>query len=65
MAQPLAAKIRPKNLDEFIGQIHLVGAGKPLHIAIEKKHIFSFILWGPPGVTAMKNIQKNAYYLQN
>ena len=50
MAQPLAAKIRPKSLDEFIGQIHLVGAGKPLRIAIEKKHIFSFILWGPPGV---------------
>lgn len=50
MAQPLAAKIRPKSLDEFIGQAHLVGAGKPLRIAIEKKHIFSFILWGPPGV---------------
>jgi putative ATPase len=50
MAQPLAAKIRPKSLDEFIGQTHLVGTGKPLRIAIEKKHIFSFILWGPPGV---------------
>jgi len=50
MAQPLAAQIRPKNLDEFVGQAHLVGAGKPLRIAIEKKHIFSFILWGPPGV---------------
>lgn len=50
MAQPLAAKIRPKSLDEFIGQAHLVGSGKPLRIAIEKKHIFSFILWGPPGV---------------
>ncbi len=50
MAQPLAAQIRPKSLDEFIGQAHLVGSGKPLRIAIEKKHIFSFILWGPPGV---------------
>lgn len=48
--EPLASKIRPKNLDNFIGQHHLVGAGKPLRIAVEKKHLFSFILWGPPGV---------------
>jgi putative ATPase len=48
--EPLASKIRPKNLADFIGQEHLVGKGKPLRIAIEKKHIFSFILWGPPGV---------------
>ena len=50
MNEPLASKIRPKNLKEFIGQKHLVGKDKPLSIAIEKKHIFSFILWGPPGV---------------
>jgi len=50
MNEPLASKIRPKNLKEFIGQEHLVGKDKPLSIAIEKKHIFSFILWGPPGV---------------
>jgi putative ATPase len=48
--EPLASKIRPKNLEEFIGQQHLVGQGKPLRIAIEEKHLFSFILWGPPGV---------------
>src|ERR1700730_3134671 len=48
--EPLASKIRPKSLDNFIGQRHLVDSGKPLRIAIEKKHIFSFILWGPPGV---------------
>lgn len=48
--EPLASRIRPKNLDEFIGQEHLVGKGKPLRVAIEKKHLFSFILWGPPGV---------------
>ncbi|HEX4069058.1 MAG TPA: replication-associated recombination protein A [Candidatus Babeliales bacterium] len=48
--QPLAAQIRPTSLDTFIGQQHLVGPEKPLRIAIEKKHIFSFILWGPPGV---------------
>ncbi|MDP3963959.1 MAG: replication-associated recombination protein A [bacterium] len=50
MIEPLAAKIRPKTLDEFVGQEHLVGKGKPLRVAIEKGHIFSFILWGPPGV---------------
>lgn len=48
--EPLAEILRPKRLDDFIGQEHLVGEGKPLRIAIEKKHIFSFILWGPPGV---------------
>lgn len=47
--EPLAARLRPKNLDEFVGQEHLVGEGKPLRVAIEKKHLFSFILWGPPG----------------
>jgi putative ATPase len=48
--EPLASKIRPKNLDEFVGQQHLVGEGAPLRVAIEGKHLFSFILWGPPGV---------------
>ncbi|MBI2775598.1 replication-associated recombination protein A [Candidatus Dependentiae bacterium] len=48
--EPFASKIRPKNLIEFIGQDHLVAPGKPLRVAIEKKHLFSFILWGPPGV---------------
>jgi len=47
--EPLAARLRPKNLDEFVGQEHLVGEGKPLRVAIEKKHRFSFLLWGPPG----------------
>jgi putative ATPase len=50
MAQPLAARIRPTTLADFIGQEHLVGPGKPIREAIEKKHLFSFILWGPPGV---------------
>ena len=48
--EPLASIIRPKSLKDFIGQSHLVGEGKPLRIAVEKKHLFSFILWGPPGV---------------
>lgn len=60
--EPLASKIRPKNLSEFVGQEHLVGKGKPLSTAIEKKHLFSFILWGPPGVgktTLAKIYSKN------
>ena len=47
--EPLANKIRPKSLNEFVGQEHLVAKGKPLREAIEQKHLFSFILWGPPG----------------
>jgi putative ATPase len=47
--EPLASRIRPVTLDEFIGQPHLVGEGKPLRLAIENGHIFSFVLWGPPG----------------
>lgn len=47
--EPLANKIRPKSLNEFVGQEHLVGKGKPLNVAIEQKHLFSFIFWGPPG----------------
>ena len=47
--EPLASKIRPKSLKEFVGQEHLVGEWKPLNIAIAQKHLFSFILWGPPG----------------
>src|SRR5690606_8549059 len=47
--EPLASRIRPQTLDEVVGQEHLVGEGKPLREAIEKKHRFSFILWGPPG----------------
>ena len=47
--EPLANRIRPQTLDEYVGQEHLVGEGKPLRVAIEKKHRFSFVLWGPPG----------------
>lgn len=49
MDEPLAVKIRPKSLAEFVGQEHLVGANQPLRIAIENRQLFSFILWGPPG----------------
>ena len=47
--EPLASRIRPSNLEEFIGQEHLTGEGKPLRLAIKNKLIFSFILWGSPG----------------
>lgn len=47
--EPLASKIRPKTLKEFVGQDHLVGKGKPLNVAIKQKHLFSFVFWGPPG----------------
>jgi len=46
---PLAIKLRPQNLAEFVGQEHLVGKNKPLRLAITKKQIFSMIFWGPPG----------------
>ncbi len=46
---PLASTIRPKTLAQFVGQADLVGEGKPLRVAIEEKHLFSFVLWGPPG----------------
>jgi len=47
---PLADRIRPKNLDEFVGQKHLVGENKPIRLMIENREIFSMIFWGPPGV---------------
>lgn len=62
MSEPLANRIRPQNLDEYIGQKHLVGKGKPLRIAIEQKHVFSFILWGTPGTgkTTLARMYANA-----
>lgn len=49
MAQPLAAQLRPKSLDEYIGQIHLVGKGTPFRASLEQGRLHSMILWGPPG----------------
>ena len=47
---PLAERLRPSTLDNYIGQRHLVGPGAPLRRMIEQKRVSSFILWGPPGV---------------
>lgn len=48
--QPLASRLRPRNLDEFFGQKHLIGEGKILRKLIENDNISSLIFWGPPGV---------------
>ena len=49
-SSPLAERLRPKTLDEIVGQEHLLGPGKPLRTAIERDQVPSMILWGPPGV---------------
>ncbi len=60
--QPLASRMRPRDLSEFVGQEHLVGEGKILRQMIERDQIPSMILWGPPGVgkTTLANVVANA-----
>ena len=61
-SQPLASRMRPRDLSEFVGQEHLVGEGKILRQMIERDQIPSMILWGPPGVgkTTLANVVANA-----
>jgi len=60
---PLAARVRPENLREYIGQSHLVGEGRPLSTALKKGALHSMILWGPPGVgkTTFANLLANHF----
>jgi putative ATPase len=60
--EPLASLVRPDTLKDFVGQQHLVGNRMPLAVAMEERHLFSFILWGPPGVgkTTLARIYANA-----
>ncbi len=62
-AAPLAERLRPRTLDEVVGQAHLLGAGKPLRLAFESGKSHSMILWGPPGVgkTTLARLMAQAF----
>ena len=49
VSSPLADRMRPEMIEEFVGQVHILGPGKPLRKQIERDEVASMILWGPPG----------------
>lgn len=61
---PLAERVRPQSLEDFIGQHHLLGEGKPLRMMVEKGDLFSMILWGPPGVGKTTLARLIAHYIK-
>jgi putative ATPase len=63
---PLAERLRPKTLDEVIGQPHLLGPGKPLRVAFQSGRLHSMILWGPPGTgkTTLARLMADAFEAQ-
>ncbi len=61
---PLAERVRPKSIDEFVGQAHLLGPGKPIRTMLEQGDVASMILWGPPGVGKTTLARLVAQYVQ-
>lgn len=60
--KPLAARMRPENMEQYIGQSHILGEGKPLHRALLAGHAHSMILWGPPGTGKTTIAEMIAHY---